>query len=205
MQLVEVTNKILAQDFLRVNVLINKGNPNYIRPLDKDINLVFDKKKNKTFRFGTTIRWILKNEKGELIGRIAAFTNKKYKNKGDDVPVGGIGFFDCINDQLAADMLFDVAKHWLLQQGMQAMDGPINFGERDRWWGLIVKGFQEPPYAMNYNPPYYQNLFEQYGFRKFFDQVCLGVDPKIRLNDKLFQRHAQYADNDAFRAVHIVE
>ena len=93
MQLVEVTNKILAQDFLRVNVLINKGNPNYIRPLDKDINLVFDKKKNKTFRFGTTIRWILKNEKGELIGRIAAFTNKKYKNKGDDVPVGGIGFF----------------------------------------------------------------------------------------------------------------
>ena len=203
MQLVEVTNKILAQDFLRVNVLINKGNPNYIRPLDKDINLVFDKKKNKTFRFGTTIRWILKNEKGELIGRIAAFTNKKYKNKGDDVPVGGIGFFDCINDQLAADMLFDVAKHWLLQQGMQAMDGPINFGERDRWWGLIVKGFQEPPYAMNYNPPYYQNLFEQYGFRKFFDQVCLGVHPKIRLNDKLFQRHAQYADNDAFRAVHI--
>jgi len=203
MQLVEVTNKKLADVFLRVNVTLNKNIPNYIRPLDKDINEVFDSKKNKAYRFGTTIRWILKNENGELIGRIAAFTNKKYKNKGDDVPVGGIGFFDCINDQQAADMLFDVAKHWLMQQGMQAMDGPINFGERDRWWGVIVQGFQEPPYGMNYNPPYYKELFEQYGFRKFFEQICLGVDPKKKLNDKLFQRHAMYSDKDSFRAVHI--
>lgn len=203
MQLVEVTDKKLANYFLRVNQIVNKNNPNYIRPLDKDVNEVFDHKKNKAYRFGTTIRWLLKNDSGEYIGRIAAFTNKKYKNKGDDVPVGGIGFFDCINDQQAADMLFDVAKHWLLQQGMQAMDGPINFGERDRWWGLIVQGFQEPPYGMNYNPPYYQNLFEQYGFKKFFEQICLGIDPKKKLNDKLFQRHAMYADKDAFRAVHI--
>jgi hypothetical protein len=203
MQLVEVTNKKLAGDFLLANVLLNKETPNYIRPLDKDINEVFDPKKNKAYRFGTTIRWILTNDDGDLIGRIAAFTNKKYKNKGDDVPVGGIGFFDCINNQQAADMLFDVAKHWLLQQGMQAMDGPINFGERDRWWGLIVQGFQEPPYGMNYNPPYYQNLFEQYGFKKFFEQICLGVDPKKELNAKLHQRHALYENNDSFRALYI--
>src|SRR5688572_3939007 len=202
-QLIEVTTPQLADNFLQVNVDINKSNPNYIRPLDKDINDVFDKNKNKAFRFGTVIRWVLKNEKGELVGRIAAFTNKKYKNKGDDLPVGGIGFFDCINDQRAADVLFDVAKHWLMQQGMQAMDGPINFGERDRWWGVIVQGFQEPPYGMNYNPPYYKELFEQYGFRKFFEQICLGVDPKKKLNDKLFQRHAMYSDKDSFRAVHI--
>ncbi len=98
-----------------------------------------------------------------MIGRIAAFINKKYKNKGDDVPVGGIGFFECINDQDAADMLFDVAKHWLLQQGMEAMDGPINFGERDRWWGLVVEGFQTTVYCMNYNPPYYKDCLKIMG------------------------------------------
>ena len=107
---------------------LNKNNPAYIRPLDKDIYEVFDEKKNKTFRFGEVTRWILKDDSGKLIGRIAAFNNKKYKNKGDDVPVGGVGFFDCINNQAAADMLFDVAKHWLMQKGMEAMDGPINFG-----------------------------------------------------------------------------
>jgi len=162
MQLIEVTTPSLAKDFLRVNVTINKNTPHYIIPLEKDVNEVFDPKKNKAFRFGEATRWILKNEKGELIGRIAAFVNKKYKNKGDDGPVGGIGFFDSINDQAAADMLFDVAKHWLLQKGMEAMDGPINFGERDRWWGLIIEGFQSPLYCMNYAQPYYQPLFENY-------------------------------------------
>ena len=60
MQLIEVTNKQTAKDFIRVNVEINKNDPNYIRPLDKDINEVFDPKKNKTFRFGEATRWILK-------------------------------------------------------------------------------------------------------------------------------------------------
>ncbi|HZH95488.1 MAG TPA: hypothetical protein VEY06_06360, partial [Flavisolibacter sp.] len=112
-QLIEVTSPQHAREFLAVNVALNKENPSYIRPLDKDVNDVFDKNKNKAFRFGTATRWILKNG-NQSIGRIAAFVNKKYKNKGDDVPIGGIGFFDCINDQAAADMLFDVAKHWLL-------------------------------------------------------------------------------------------
>lgn len=199
-QLVEVTTPQLFKDFLQVNVLINKNNPAYIQPLDKDVADVFDKKKNKTYRFGTTICWLLKNN-NEYVGRIAAFTNKKYKNKGDDVPVGGIGFFDCINDQHAADTLFDVARHWLLQQGMEAMDGPINFGERDRWWGLVVEGFQEPLYGMNYNPPYYKALFETYGFRPFFNQVCFGFDPQAELKPKLIERHAMVAQDPDFRVV----
>jgi GNAT superfamily N-acetyltransferase len=197
MELIEVTNPQLAQDFIRVNVQLNEKNGQYIRPLDKDIHDVFDPAKNKTFRFGKVIRWVLKNE-GRLMGRIAAFTNKKYRNKGDEVTVGGIGFFDCIDDQSAADMLFDVAKQWLLQQGVEAMDGPINFGERDRWWGLVVEGFQEPLYCMNYNPPYYQSLFETYGFRPFFNQICLGMDPKQPLSEKLVERHATYAKDPSF-------
>ena len=55
---------------------------------------------------------------------------------------------------------------------MEAMDGPINFGERDRWWGLVTEGFKPPIYLMNYNPPYYQSLFENYGFKNFYNQVC---------------------------------
>ena len=202
MQLIEVTSRDLAQDFVNVNALLNKGNPNYIRPLDKDIQEVFDPKKNKTFRHGEVNRWLLKSG-DRYIGRIAAFTNKKYRNKGDDVTVGGVGFFDCINDQSAADLLLDVAKHWLLQRGMEAMDGPINFGERDRWWGLVVEGFQPPLYGMNYNPPFYRELLENYGFQPFFHQICLGMDPKKKLSDKVMERHAVYASNPDFSARYI--
>lgn len=203
MQLIEVTDSQGAAEFIRINVEINKNDPNYIRPLEKDVHDVFDPKKNKTFRSGEVIRWVLKNSDGRLIGRIAAFVNKKYKNKGDDFPVGGIGFFECINDQAAADMLFDVAKHWLIQKGMQAMDGPINFGERDRWWGLLVKGFEPPIYCLNYNPPYYQQLFESYGFRNYFNQVCFGLNVQDRLIQKFYDRHAECAKDPNFSSAHI--
>lgn len=203
MQLIEVTTPALGKEFIKVNVVVNRNDANYIRPLDNDINKVFDPEKNKTFRHGKITRWILKNKDNELIGRIAAFTNKKYKTKGDDVPVGGIGFFDCINDQAAADMLFDVAKHWLAQQGMEAMDGPINFGERDNWWGLLVKGFAPPLYSMNYNQPYYQPLFETYGFKNFFNQVCFSLKVGEKLQQKFYDRHAACAKDPKYSSAHI--
>ncbi len=195
MQLIPVTDKATAQAFLQVPVVLHKNDPNWIRPLDKDINEVFDKEKNKAFRFGEIIRWILKDDAGKLIGRIAAFTNKKYKNKGDDVPVGGMGFFACINSQEAADLLFNNAKNWLIEHGMQAMDGPINFGERDRWWGLITEGFTPPLYCMNYNPPYYIALFENYGFKPFYNQVCFGLDAAKKLAQKILDRHKMHDEN----------
>ena len=203
MQIIPVTDSLTAKQFLQVPLVIYKNDPNWIRPLDKDVNEVFDKNKNKAFRFGEVIRWVLKDDNGKLIGRIAAFINKKYKNKGDDVPAGGIGFFECINDQASADLLLDNAKHWLIQQGMEAMDGPINFGERDRWWGMVTMGFYEPLYCMNYNPPYYVTLFEDYGFKAFYNQVCFGMRPKEPLKQKIFDRHAAFANDPDFTAQHI--
>ncbi|HEV3327313.1 MAG TPA: hypothetical protein VG052_16975, partial [Puia sp.] len=200
MQLTEVTDLSLAKEFIQANVQLNRSVPGYIRPMDKEIEEVFDPKRNKAFRHGELARWVLKDRDGQLIGRIAAFVNKKYKTKGDDVPVGGVGFFDCINNQEAADMLLDVARHWLGQRGMEAMDGPINFGERDKWWGMLVEGFHEPLWSMNFNPPYYRELFENYGFQPFFHQLCFGLDPLKPLSEKLLRRHAVLAADPAYSA-----
>ncbi len=201
MWLTEVKSTNDDQAFIQINADLNRTTPNYIRPLDHEIRAVFDPEKNKAFRHGECIRWILKDDDGKAIGKIAAFVNKRYKSKGDEQPVGGIGFFDCIRNQEAADMLFDVAKHWLMQKGMGAMDGPINFGERDKWWGLVTEGFHEPPYGMNFNPAYYKELFEQYGFRVFFNQVCFGVNPKAPLSPKFNARHDQIMKDPAYKAI----
>ncbi len=203
MHLFPVLDKTSAKEFLEVPLIIYKNDPNFIRPLDKDVNDVFDTEKNKAFRFGECTRWVLKDEDDNLIGRIAAFVNKKYRNKGDEQPTGGIGFFECINNHEAADMLFDVAKSWLMQRGMEAMDGPINFGERDRWWGLVVEGFKPPIYLMNYNPPYYQKLFEDYGFKNFYNQVCWHMFVQTQLNEKFMEMDEKYNANPEFKAIHI--
>jgi hypothetical protein len=191
MQLIEVLDEDTASAFIEINAALNKDDPNYIRPLNKDIRDVFDPRVNKAFRGGHCARWLLKDDKGVYAGRIAAFINKKYRNIGDEQPTGGVGFFDCIDDQEAANLLFDTARNWLGSQGMEAMDGPINFGERDRWWGLITEGFHPPLYGMNYNPPYYKTLLESYGFRPFFDQVCFALRVREDLQDKFYKRHEE--------------
>lgn len=203
MELIEVSTSRQAKDFIRANAELNSSVPGYIRPLDREIEMVFDKKQNKFYRSGECSRWLLYDREGKIIGRIAAFVNKKYRNKGDDGPVGGIGFFDCINKQEAADLLFDVAKHWLIRKGMTAMDGPINFGERDKWWGLVTEGFHEPLYGMNFNPPYYKDLFEQYGFNLYFNQVCLGLYPRKAFPEKLHARHDLLSADPAFSVKYI--
>lgn len=203
MQLTEVEGKKLSHDFLLMPYKIYKTDPNYIRPLDKDVENVFDPAKNRAFRFGTCKRWLLENDDGEYIGRIAAFVNAKYKNKGDEQKTGGIGFFECINDQSAADMLFDVSKSWLAEKGMEAMDGPVNFGERDRFWGLVIEGFMPPIYLMNYNPPYYQKLFEDYGFKIFFNQMCFAMSVDTVLSEKFSAMHEKFKKQPEFSARYI--
>ncbi len=165
----EVTGDELEKEFLSFPTRLYKKEKNRIRPLDVEIKKVFDPQKNKLFRSGDAVRWLLKNERSETIGRIAAFYDKRTAKKHEQ-PTGGVGFFDCIDDQKAANMLFDAGKGWLKGKGMEAMDGPVNFGDRDNFWGCLKEGFYENTFNMSYNFPYYNALFENYGFKNYFNQ-----------------------------------
>lgn len=167
--IIEVRDRKTRKEFLLLPVRLYRKDKNYIRPMDRDVERVFDPKQNKLFRQGVCMRWILRDEKGKTVGRVAAFIDRKTAEKNDQ-PTGGMGFFDCINDQEAASILFDQCREWLRSQGMEAMDGPINFGERYEWWGLLVDGFSEPNYCAPYNFGYYRDLFENYGFQLYFKQ-----------------------------------
>ncbi|MFN7539250.1 MAG: hypothetical protein ACK5RQ_04305 [Bacteroidota bacterium] len=201
MQIVEVNNSSTAREFLRFNRWINRDNPCYVAPLEQEVNDIFDPKKNSSFRFGECCRWLLIDDHGKTCGRIAAFTNQKYKTRGTDDPIGGIGFFDCINDQEAANQLFLTARHWLTEKGMVGMDGPINFGERDKWWGLLVEGFdKEPMYGMAFNPPYYASLFENFGFKNYYNQYYYAMYVRDPLPQRFAERHDRFREKPEYSA-----
>lgn len=168
---VEVTDRQQENDFILLPVKLYKGNKYWIRPFDNDIRNVFNKDKNPCFRHGECIRWLLRDDSsGQYIGRVAAFVNEKTCRL-DKYSVGQMGFFECVDNRTAAFLLFDKCREWLESRGMEAMEGPVNFGERIEWWGLLVDGFDcTPNYAMPYTHPYYIPFFEEYGFLDFFKQ-----------------------------------
>ena len=146
------------------------------------------------------MRWVVRNEKNEIVGRIAAFYNKEQAAI-EEQPTGGCGFFEAIDNQEVANMLFDAAKEWLIGQGMEAMDGPINFGARDDWWGVLVKGFESQPLYKNpYNFPYYQQLFENYGCQVYFNQHTYSRKLEVgQLSPAVYSQVKRLSENPAYR------
>ncbi|MFM2225303.1 MAG: hypothetical protein RJA07_1505 [Bacteroidota bacterium] len=196
MKLIEIKDKQTAKEFIEFPVSLYKGDDVYVRPWNHDVEDIFDENKNKFFRHGECTRWILKNDENITIGRIAAFINERTAK---DSKTGGVGFFECINHQLAANTLFDTAKKWLQNKGMEAMEGPINFGDRDKWWGLLVDGFTHPTYGMNYNPTYYPALFTNYGFGTYYEQYVFRYDVDQPVPEKFGEKAERIGKEKAYR------
>ena len=202
MILFEVKNHSTDTDFINVPHEIYKTDTTWVCPLDSDIRAVFDFKKNTFYQHGECTRWVLKSSSGKLIGRVAAFINN-LKAFQTGQAVGGMGFFECINDYDAAKLLFDTAKEWLQKRNMAAMLGPINFGENDNYWGLLTEGFTSPSYGMNYNPPYYKTFFESYGFVTQYEQITNHLDMRVPFPERFSKIAAWVAKKPGYTFEHL--
>lgn len=186
MHIIPIQDRKTEKAFTQVAKRLYKNDPVWVCPLDQDIQAIFNPAENTFYQHGVAMRWVLKDDRHHLIGRIAAFIDYK-ASKQQEQPTGGVGFFECIHNQEAANMLFDTAKNWLEEQGMEAMDGPINWGETDSYWGLLVEGFTHPSYEIAYNPPWYQELFERYGFQTYFKQEGFHLDVTCDMPDRFMK------------------
>lgn len=202
-------SKQIIRDFHEFPARLYADNPRWIRPLDADIEKLFDSQQNDLFaEGGIAARWLAVDESGKTVGRIAAFVNPRTKNEAA-LQVGGIGFFECIDNQEIAGKLFDIGKEFLQENDCNAMDGPINFGERDSWWGLLTEPFDlQPAYGMNYHRPYYRKLFENYGFQEYFQQFVYWSkldEAYLRetVNHRIFDRAEKIYANEEFDFRHV--
>jgi GNAT superfamily N-acetyltransferase len=197
-------DKILKRMFLEFPVSLYASDPNWIRPLDQDIEAIFDPNKNFHLKKGEAIRWILFDENQNPIGRVAAFYENTEPDK-SNLKMAGMGFFEVIDDENAAKILFDACKNWLVEKGFEGMDGPINFGERDSFWGLMIKGWEfEPTYKMPWTKPYYISFFENYGFKDYFQQyVYVSSIQGANVTDGIEEKAQRIYQNPNYNFKHI--
>ncbi len=199
MELIKVTDARTRRDWMHLPWRIYANDSNWIPHLKQDVAKVFDPEKNKLLKDGWAARWVLYGDDGASIGRIAAFVNPKTAHT-EEQPTGGMGFFECINDQAAANMLLDAAREALKERGMEAMDGPVNLGDRNMFWGLLIKNFTDPPiYGTNYNPPYYKELLEHYGFQVYFEQLFFKLSAQEPVHPLFHRKYKQVVDDPDYR------
>jgi hypothetical protein len=138
-----------------------------VPPLLLEQRRLLNREKNPQFRHCRYQAWILRDSSG-VTGRILAYIDQNY-NELQDVNTGFFGFFECINDQEAARLLFQTAAGWLRREGMEKICGPLNFSIGNEC-GILIDGFEHQPVVqMSHNPPYYASLFEASDFVKEHD------------------------------------
>ncbi len=146
---------------------INKTTPNWVSPLRISRKEILDPKKNPFFEHAEAELFLAKKD-GKVVGRVVAIKNDNH-NKFHNDKWGFWGFFESINDQDVANALFRSAGDWLKSKGLDTMVGPMNPSTNDEC-GLLIEGFDKPPYIMmTHNPTYYPALVEGFGQKKIKD------------------------------------
>ena len=155
--------------FLDLPYALYRGQPNFVPPLRMDQKGVLNTRKNPFFEHGAMQLFLAERTgadgKAETVGRIAAIVNGQHLAKYDD-GTGFFGFFETVEDYDVARALLDAAMGWLTARGMTGVRGPTSPTMNDVS-GLLVDGFDRPPaILLPYNPPYYVDFLERYGFSR---------------------------------------
>ena len=180
----KVESKGDLMKFIKMQRSIYKNDPYWVPPLIMDRKKMLNREKHPFYKHAKA-EFFLAERNGEIVGRIGAIINDLH-NKYHNDKTGFFGFFECINDQAVANALFDTAKKWLQEKGCDNMRGPANPSSNDEW-GMLLEGFEdEPRILMTYNPKYYLDLCDNYGFVKAKDLYAYKLEnEKVTASEKL--------------------
>ncbi|RME75998.1 MAG: hypothetical protein D6776_02070 [Planctomycetota bacterium] len=149
--------------------------PHWVPPLRLERRELIDPRKNPFFEHGEA-QLFLAWRGGEPIGRISAQIDRLHLERHGDA-TGFFGFFDAPNDPEVAAALWEAARGWLRERGMERARGPFQLNINGES-GLLVDGFDTPPsLMMPHNPPYYAALLEGLGFEKAKDLYAWRYEP----------------------------
>lgn len=191
LNVIPIENKSDIKKFVKFQWKVYEGNKYWVPPLLMDRYKILNKEKNPFFQHGE-IQLFLAYRGKEIVGRIAAIKNDLHNSIHKD-KVGFWGFFECLNDQEAANKLFDAAKAWIKSKGFDKLRGPYNPSVNDEN-GLLIEGFDDPPrILMTYNPEYYKTLIENYGFAKIKDLYAYDIFRDEMLKNEKIKRVADIA------------
>jgi hypothetical protein len=173
------------KQFLELPWEIYRGDKNWVPPLrDNQKELVGYKP--HPFYDDAEIQTFLALRDKRPCGRVAAIINRAHNRRYKEER-GFFGFFESIDDQEVAAGLFDAARGWLAERNIHKLRGPMN-PSMNYECGLLIEGFDSPPtFLMTYNPPYYPDLLERYGFCKVQDMYAYGAHLGMlgQLNQKM--------------------
>lgn len=188
LDIVPVRTKRQWRDFHHLLFKIYADDPHWVPPLLLERKFHFQPHHNPYFQHARA-EFFLAYRGGEPVGRITAQIDQLHLERYHDA-TGHFGFIEAINDAAVFAALIAAAEDWLKAQGMTRSIGPVSFSMWDQP-GLLVDGFDTPPYVMmGHSPRYYEKHIVAHGYRKAEDLIAYryGPDAPAQTLEKLLKR-----------------
>jgi len=185
LQKVDTSVKAQVNEFVQFHYRLYRGTPQWVPPFISDIKVMMNPNKHPFYEHSDAEFFMAKNGSGEVVGRIALLENKAF-NKYHDTRKANFCLFDVVDDQDAANCLFDAALDWSKNRNLDTIVGPKGFSLFDGY-GIQVEGHEHRQMMtmMNYNFSYYSKLLDGYGFEKEVDFVsCYLPMDTFRIPEK---------------------
>jgi GNAT superfamily N-acetyltransferase len=158
----QVTSRLDGRTFLTFPWRIYRSDPLWVPPLLPDRSAAIDPRRGQFFQRGDAEFFIAWRGR-EPVGTICCAEDRE-DNHARSWRDGMIGFFECIDDDAVATLLFDHAAGWARARGLDTLYGPFNLDREDAY-GVLLEGRDRPPALLcGHTPAYYQRFFEAYGF-----------------------------------------
>jgi hypothetical protein len=169
-----VEDRRALKPFLLMPVPLYADDPNWVQPLMFERLEHLDPKKNPYFEHAEVAYWLaLRGTRP--VGRISAQIDRLHLERHDDA-TGHFGFLEAEDDPEVFAALFETAESWLKDRGLRRVTGPFTLSINDET-GLLVDGFETPPYLMmGHVPRYYGPQVEAQGYRKVRDLIAYAFD-----------------------------
>jgi GNAT superfamily N-acetyltransferase len=173
--------------FVKLPFRLYKGRPNWVPPLVYERKRHLNRDKNPFFEHAEA-EYFLAWRDGRPVGRISAHVDHRL-NEVQDNEWGLFGFFECEDDQEAADALIRTAEEWNRERGRDRIVGPFDFSTNHEC-GLLVDGYDLKPQILEFwHHPYYQRLLENAGLVKAMDlfKYFLDVSDREKILPVIFE------------------
>jgi hypothetical protein len=156
---------------------IHKNEPEWLHPIYMDEKLLFNKKKNKSYKYADAILLLAYRDK-KPVGRIMGIINNRY-NTIHNENNGRFCFMECYDDKEVFNALIKAVEAWLRERGMKKIIGPLGFSDKDPQ-GFQIEGFEYAQFMTSPNNSAYMPKFlEEEGYNKKVDLVnYLGKLPE---------------------------
>lgn len=183
-EITEVRTRRERNEFIGLPYRLYRGDPNFVPPLRMQVKDLLTEKKNMQFGYGPHVMFLAKRDR-RVVGRVIAGIDKGF-NSNNNMKSAWFALFECEKDEEAAGALLKACERWAASYGMDMLRGPMSPDNGDDFKGLLAFGYDGPPALLNaYNPKWYCDFFDAYGFEKDEDLWGFYIDQSTFEHEKI--------------------